>query len=78
MRCFNLPALPMPEWEYTKIDLNDLPPKASEIDVLNDAGKDGWELVLITSNNIAFLKRPRDGRSPVPAPPSKIDIDSES
>ena len=47
----------MPEWEYTKIDLNDLPSKASVIDVLNDAGKDGWELVLITSNNIAFLKR---------------------
>ena len=47
----------MPEWEYTKIDLNDLPSKASVIDVLNDAGKDGWELVLITSNNIAYLKR---------------------
>jgi hypothetical protein len=47
----------MPEWEYTKIDLNDLPGKAFEIDVLNGAGKDGWELVLITSNNIAFLKR---------------------
>ena len=47
----------MPEWEYMTIDLNDLPSKASEIDVLNDAGKDGWELVVITSNNIAYLKR---------------------
>ena len=47
----------MPEWEYMTISLNDLPPKASEIDVLNDAGKDGWELVIITSNNIAFVKR---------------------
>jgi len=47
----------MPECDYILIDLNDVPHKASEIDVLNDAGKDGWELVLITSNNIAFLKR---------------------
>jgi hypothetical protein len=44
----------MPQWEYIKIDLNDLPSKASEIDLLNDAGKHAWELVLITSNNIAL------------------------
>jgi hypothetical protein len=50
-------ALALPEWEYTRIDLNNLPGKASEIDVLNDAGKDGWELVLITTNNIVYLKR---------------------
>ena len=47
----------MPEWEYTLISLNDLPFKPGVIDVLNDAGKDGWELVAITSNNIAYLKR---------------------
>jgi hypothetical protein len=32
------------QWEYGKLDLNDAPRKADEIDVLNDAGKEGWEL----------------------------------
>jgi hypothetical protein len=48
----------MPQWEYEKLDLNDTPRKASEIDVLNNAGQDGWEIVAITPNNVAFLKRP--------------------
>jgi hypothetical protein len=47
----------MPEWEYSKIDLNDLPQKTHEIDLLNVAGGQGWELVLVTSNNIAYLRR---------------------
>ena len=48
----------MPEWEYLTIDLNDLPRKTEGVDVLNDAGEDGWELVTITPNQIAYLKRP--------------------
>jgi hypothetical protein len=56
-------GLPMPEWEYITLDLSYLPRKISELDVLNDAGKDGWELVMITSNNIAYLKRPIPRRS---------------
>jgi hypothetical protein len=68
----------MPEWEYRTINLSDLPPKTSELDLLGEAGEEGWELVVLTSNNIAYLKRPRDGRSPVPAPRSEIGIDSES
>jgi len=48
----------MPAWEYISINLSDLPLETDDIDVLNDAGKIGWELVAITSNNIAFLKRP--------------------
>jgi hypothetical protein len=47
----------MPQWEYSKIDLNNVPAKASDLDALDDAGKDGWELVGITANNIAYLKR---------------------
>jgi hypothetical protein len=47
----------MPQWEYCKIDLNDLAGKIEDIDLLNDAGVAGWELVSITLNSVAFLKR---------------------
>jgi len=47
----------MPEWEYRTLDLNDLPRKMEALDVLNDAGEKGWELVIITPNQIAYLKR---------------------
>jgi hypothetical protein len=61
----------MPEWEYSKIDLNDLPRKAEDVDLLNDVGAQGWEIIAITSNNIAYLKRQigkptRSSRSPAP------------
>jgi hypothetical protein len=32
----------MPQWEYCKIDLNNVPAKAGDLDVLNDAGNDGF------------------------------------
>ena len=47
----------MVEWEYITISLNDIPFKPGVIEVLNDAGKQGWELVAVTSNNVAYLKR---------------------
>jgi hypothetical protein len=47
----------MSEWEYSTVNLSELPRDTGELDLLNDAGKDGWELVGITSNNIAYLKR---------------------
>jgi hypothetical protein len=47
----------MTKWQYCKIDLNDLPRKTDDVDVLNDAGHEGWELVGITANNFAYLKR---------------------
>ena len=50
----------MPQWEYSKIDLNNVPTKSSDLDSLDDAGKDGWELVRITANNFAYLKRSLD------------------
>jgi H-NS histone family protein len=46
------------EWEYQKLDLNQQRPRNDELDLLNAAGADGWELIGITSNNIAYLKRP--------------------
>jgi hypothetical protein len=47
----------MAQWEYREIDLGDLPRKTNDIDLLNDAGKDGCELVAIATNNVARLKR---------------------
>jgi hypothetical protein len=48
---------PMHGWEYRKLDLNDRARKAKETDLLNDAGSEGWEVVAITANHIAYLKR---------------------
>ena len=50
-------SMKMPEWEYRKIDLGDLARNTSDLDLLDKAGEDGWELVVITSNNIAYFKR---------------------
>jgi hypothetical protein len=47
----------MTRWEYRKIDLNEVPRRVDDIEMLVDAGKDGWELVSVTTNNIAYLKR---------------------
>jgi DNA-binding protein H-NS len=47
----------MTNWEYRKIALNQLSPKTADVDVLNDAGDEGWELVAILPNNTAYLKR---------------------
>ena len=57
----------MTQWEYRKIDLNNVPRSAVDIDLLMDAGKDGWELVGITTNNIAYLKRQIEESTPAPA-----------
>jgi hypothetical protein len=55
----------MAEWEYRKISLSEAPRKGDEIDLLNDAGRDGWELVGISSNSVAYLKRPSGEPAPV-------------
>jgi hypothetical protein len=57
----------MPRWEYREIDLGDLPPRTDEIMLLNAAGDDGWELVAITTNYIAILKRQTEDRACVAA-----------
>jgi DNA-binding protein H-NS len=44
-------------WEYKKIVLHELPRKHTDIDLLCAAGEDGWELVAILPNNVAYLKR---------------------
>jgi Domain of unknown function (DUF4177) len=47
----------VPQWEYRTIELTDSYGRGDDIAVLNKAGSEGWELVRITVNNIAYLKR---------------------
>ena len=47
----------MRAWEYKKIVLGEAPRKSDEMALLCDAGEDGWELVAILANNVAYLKR---------------------
>ena len=47
----------MPDWQYRKLHLNQHGPRGDELDMLNAAGAEGWELISITSNNVAYLKR---------------------
>jgi len=47
----------MRQWDYRKIDLNDLPRRSVDVDLLNAAGENGWELVAIAVNGIAYFKR---------------------
>jgi hypothetical protein len=53
--------------EYSKGDLNDLPRKTEDIDLLNHAGAEGWEVVTIMSNGIAYLKRQIERPTPAPS-----------
>ena len=50
----------MSAWEYRKIDLNEPPRGRDEIDLLCEAGDEGWELVAIQPNSVAYLKRELD------------------
>lgn len=47
----------MTKWEYERFDLNNLARSETDLDVLNGAGAQGWELVSINSCNIAIMKR---------------------
>jgi hypothetical protein len=45
-------------WQYLTIDLADVAVGNHEVDKLNAAGTQGWELMRIASNNMAYMKRP--------------------
>jgi len=49
------------EWEYRKILLNEHLRKGDDIELLCEAGKDGWELIAITPHSVAYLKRAIEG-----------------
>lgn len=45
-------------WEYRTIDLSDVSLGRTEVEILNVAGRQGWELVTIRLTGIAYMKRP--------------------
>jgi hypothetical protein len=47
----------MRQWEYLRLDLSDIPRRGEEVDALNRAGSEGLELVTVTANGIALLRR---------------------
>lgn len=54
-------------WQYLEIDLCDVGKRDDEIDLLNRAGSNGWELVAIIAPYRAILKRPvEDSTSRLP------------
>jgi hypothetical protein len=44
--------------------LSDLPQRTEALDLLNGAGKKGWELVAVTDTGLAYLKRQIEKLSP--------------
>jgi hypothetical protein len=48
----------MSRWEYRIVNLSETSRGARDIDLLADAGEQGWELVTVTPNNMAYMKRP--------------------
>jgi hypothetical protein len=58
----------MPQWQYREINLND--PRA--VDFLNKVGEQGWELIAITTSNVAYLKRQIADSGHLPATPLSV------
>jgi hypothetical protein len=56
----------MIRYEYVRIDLNQHHPRSDALALLGSAGQQGWRLVCVTANNIAYLIREIDD----PAAPS--------
>jgi hypothetical protein len=55
MVVFSAPAIAAPVWEY-RVENSRVKPRVL-FDMLNAAGREGWELVLITENGMAVFKR---------------------
>jgi hypothetical protein len=47
----------MEKWEYRRLTLSETRRGVDEIDLLCDAGEEGWELVAVLPNGVAYLKR---------------------
>ena len=57
----------MTRWEHIKVNVNEATAKDADVALLNELGREPGELVTITPNHIAYLKR----RVEEPAPPAK-------
>jgi len=58
----------MPQWQYRVIYINDAPRGSDAIDMLNDAGGEGWELIAITAKQRRVHEAPDRGvRAELPA-----------
>jgi hypothetical protein len=66
----------MTRWEYCELDLAEISKKLREVDLLNRAGAQGWELITIRSPFRALMKRPLPsaGRPRVAAPQTVPDV----
>lgn len=62
----------MTRWEYCEIDLGETSKNLDEVDLLNRAGAQGWELVTIRLPFRAFLKRPMTTISRPRAPVDRL------
>ena len=51
-----LVGLTMRRFTYRKLDLNQVPAKSTDIDLLNAAGQEGWDLVCIILG-VAYMRR---------------------
>jgi hypothetical protein len=66
----------MAKFEYEKVNLNYIPREGDDIGLLDELGQEGWELVGITANNVAYLKRQvgsaqvGSAKNPRPRPPA--------
>jgi DNA-binding protein H-NS len=61
------------KWEYKKIVLSEAPRRGDDIDLLSDAGEEGWELVSVLPNGLAYLKREIDEMDTAEEPIGKVD-----
>jgi phosphoglycolate phosphatase-like HAD superfamily hydrolase len=52
----------MTHWVYEKVDLASAPLKAKDSDIalLNELGRNGWDLVVVTTNAQAYVKKAVD------------------
>lgn len=61
-------------WEYRKISFDETSFR-SEVDLLCEAGEEGWELVTVLHSRFAYLKRAVDGGSGSDREPKRLNRD---
>jgi hypothetical protein len=45
------------QWEYRKIDFDGDDRNDDDLELLSEVGRSGWELIIVTANRVAYLKR---------------------